>query len=255
MDQLTAIFNWATSLIDSLTRLVTDSPVTYLVIFASAAIDPVFPVIPSEAVITTSAVLAGQGKLTIIWIILAAALGAFVGDNVTYWIGRAAGRPLVERVLRGNTRQLQAIEEQFAERGGTFVIVGRFVPGGRTAVGIGAGVLHFPWPQYLAYEALAAGVWAVQAALPGYIGGTLIQDQPWLALVIGFGLSALVAGGAALFQRRRNRLRALEAPVKPAVIGFGTANAEVETSAEAAAELAHAVDEAQGAKNHRHDAG
>jgi membrane protein DedA with SNARE-associated domain len=242
MDQLTAIFNWATSVIGSLTALVTDTPITYLVIFASAAIDPVFPVIPSEAVITTAAVLAGQGKLTVAWIILAAALGAFVGDNITYWIGRAAGRPLIERVLRGNTRQLEAIEEQFATRGGTFVIVGRFVPGGRTAVGIGAGVLHFPWPQYLAYEALAAGVWALQAALPGFIGGSLIQDEPWLALVIGFGLSALVAGGAALFQRRRNRLRALEAPVKPAVIGFGTANARVETSAEAEAELVHDVE-------------
>jgi membrane-associated protein len=239
MDQLTPIFNWATSLIDSLTRLVTDTPITYLVIFAAAAIDPVFPVIPSEAVITTAAVLAGQGKLTIVWIILAAALGAFIGDNVTYWIGRAAGRPLVERVLRGNTRQLEAIEEQFAIRGGTFVIVGRFVPGGRTAVGIGAGVLHFPWPQYLAYEATAAAVWALQAAVPGYIGGSLIQNEPWLALVIGFGLSALVAGGAALFQRRRNRLRALEAPVKPAVIGIGTANARVETYAEAAESLAH----------------
>jgi len=251
MEPLTSIFDWATSLIDSLTRLVTDTPVTYLVIFATAAVDPVFPVLPSEAVITTAAVLAGQGKLTVVWIILAAALGAFIGDNVTYWIGRAAGRPLMERVLRGNTAQLQAIEEQFAERGGTFVIVGRFVPGGRTAVGIGAGVLHFPWPQYLAYEAMAAGVWAVQAALPGFIGGTLIQDQPWLAMVIGFGLSALLAGGAAIVQRRRNRLRALEAPVKPAVIGIGGASAEVETHAEAAAELAHELTEHHRDMGHR----
>jgi membrane-associated protein len=249
MDQLTAIFEWATSLIDTLTRLVTDTPVTYLVIFVTAAIDPLFPVLPSEAVITTAAVLAGQGALNIVWIILAAALGAFAGDNVTYWIGRAAGRPLVERVLRGNTRQLVAIEEQFGERGGTFVIVGRFVPGGRTAVGIGAGVLHFPWPRYLAYEATAAGIWAIQAALPGFIGGTLIQDQPWLAMVVGFGLSAVVAGGAALVQRRRNRRRALEAPMKPSVIGFGTANAEVETHAEAAADLAHE------AEQHGHTAG
>lgn len=246
MDQLTPIFDWATSLIDSLTRMVTDTPITYLVIFASAAIDPLFPVIPSEAVITTAAVLAGQGRLSIVWIILAAALGAFVGDNVTYWIGRAAGRPLVERVLRGNTRQLQAVQEQFDERGGTFIILGRFLPGGRTVVGIGAGVLRFSWPQYVVYEAIAAGAWAVQAALPGFIGGSLIQDRPWLALIIGFALSAMLAAGVALIQRRRNRRRALEAPVKPAVIGIGGVNATVETHAEATAELAHEIREHTG---------
>ena len=47
---------------------------------------------------------------------VAAGLGAFVGDNIAYWIGRAAGRPLVERVLRGNTEQLDNVQEQFHKR-------------------------------------------------------------------------------------------------------------------------------------------
>jgi membrane protein DedA with SNARE-associated domain len=160
---------------------------------------------------------------------VAAGLGAFVGDNVAYWIGRAAGRPLVEKVLRGNTEQLDDVQEQFDKRGGMFIIIGRFVPGGRTAVAVGAGILHFNWVQFVIYDAIAATIWAVQAALPGYIGGSLIQDRPWLAMVFGFVLSALLAGGIALAQRwwdRRQQVE-VEVPIKPAVVGIGGVDAQI----------------------------
>lgn len=209
MDALTEIFTWLTGVIDSLTELVTDSPLTYLLVFGLAAFDVIFPILPAEAVVTAAAVLAGQGQLDIVWVMVAAGLGAFVGDNVAYWIGRGAGRPLIQRIMRGRTEQLDNVQRQFAMRGGTFVIVGRFIPGGRTAVAIGAGALHFPWLKFVVYDAVAATIWAIQAALPGYIGGVIAQDKPWLALLIGFGLSILVAGSIALFQRwREGRLRA-----------------------------------------------
>lgn len=237
MDALAQLFGSITELIDSLTALVTDSPVTYLLIFAMAALDVIVPVLPAEATVTAAAVLAGQGTLSILWVMLAAGVGAFIGDNVAYWIGRAAGRPLVERVLRGNIAQLEVVEEQFDRRGGMFVIIGRFIPGGRTAVAIGAGILHFAYAQFVVYDAIAAVVWAFQAAVPGFIGGTLIGDQPWLAMVIGFALSALLAFGIALYQRRRDRVRATELPVKPAVVGIGSVDAVIEPHARAVAEV------------------
>jgi membrane-associated protein len=170
MGILTDFLAWITGLIDSLAALVTDSPLTYVVIMGMAAIDVLAPIVPAEATVTAAAVLAGQGKLNVIWIMIAAGLGAFIGDNVAYWIGRAAGRPLVERVMRGHTAQLEGVAGQFERRGGLFIIIGRFVPGGRTAVAIGAGVLRFSWPRFLLYDALAAVIWAFQAALPGFIG-------------------------------------------------------------------------------------
>jgi len=213
MELLTEIFTWATELIDSLTGLVTDSPLTYLVIFAMAALDVLVMVIPAEATVTASAVLAGQGKLNVLGIMIAAGLGAFVGDNIAYWIGRAAGRPVVEKILRGRTEQLDNVQAQFDRRGGVFIIIGRFIPGGRTAVALGAGILHFPWLQFIIYDAIAAVIWAFQAAVPGYLGGRLIQDQPWLAMVIGFALSAALAIGIALAQHWwERRRRAVESP-------------------------------------------
>lgn len=203
MELLTDAFTWATSLIDTLTTFVSESPWTYLLIFVLVAVDVVFPLLPAEAIVTTAAVIAGQGQLNILWVMVAAGLGAFVGDNVAYWIGRAAGRPLVDRILRDDTTQLERVERQFKRRGGVFVIVGRFVPGGRTVVAIGAGAVRFSWPRFLLYDLIAAVIWSFQAALPGYIGGIVVQDKPWLALVIGLGLSAVVAAGLTLFQRWR----------------------------------------------------
>jgi membrane protein DedA with SNARE-associated domain len=201
MQQLNEIFTWATGLIDSLTQLVTDSPITYLIIFALTAVDVLLPIVPAEATVTASAVLAGQGTLNIAWVMIAAGLGAFIGDNIAYWLGRAAGRPVVRRILRGDTSQLDRVEEQFDRRGGLFIVVGRFIPGGRTVVAIGAGVLQFSWLQFLVYDALAATIWAFQAAIPGFIGGSLASDKPWLAMIFGFVLSGTLALGIALTQR------------------------------------------------------
>jgi hypothetical protein len=89
-------------------------------------------------------------------------------------------------------------------------------------------------------------IWAFQAALPGYIGGSLIQDQPWLAMVFGFFLSAVLAGGIALAQRwwdRRQQVE-VEVPIKPAVVGIGGVDAEIasrQAPAEAAGHQAEVV--------------
>ncbi len=201
MDVLNEAFTWATGLIDSLTQLVSDSPITYLIIFAMTAVDVLFPILPAEATMTAAAVLAGQGSLNIVWLMVAAGLGAFVGDNVAYWIGRAAGRRVVTRILRGQSGRLDSAERQFERRGGVFIIVGRFIPGGRTVVATSAGVLHFNWFKFVAYDALAAVIWSFQAALPGYIGGSVFSDEPWLALLIGFVLSGALALTITLGQR------------------------------------------------------
>jgi membrane-associated protein len=201
MDTLIELFGALTRLVDSLADVVTDSPWTYLVILALAAFDAVLPILPGESAVLVAAVLAGAGRLDILTVTLAAGVGAFLGDNLAYWTGRVAGRPLVLRVLRGREDRLDWVQTQFAERGGVLIIVGRFVPGGRTAVAIGAGVLHYPWPRYLAFAAVAATLWAIQAALPGYLGGVLFADRPWLGILIGVGLAVTLGLAIGLVRR------------------------------------------------------
>jgi membrane protein DedA with SNARE-associated domain len=57
---------------------------TYGIIFGVAALDAFFPVVPSETVVITAAVLASQGEgLRLELIIPCAAAGAVCGDNVS----------------------------------------------------------------------------------------------------------------------------------------------------------------------------
>jgi membrane-associated protein len=68
----------------------------YLVIFALAALDVVFPVLPSESAVILGGVLAWQGRLGVVPLVLAAAAGAIAGDHLSYGLGRwthRGGRP------------------------------------------------------------------------------------------------------------------------------------------------------------------
>jgi membrane-associated protein len=186
------ILGFLDQITQTLTSLITDSPWTYLLILGLVALDVVLPIIPSEASVLIAAVLAGTGHLNIVLIMIAAALGAFIGDNVAYWIGRTAGRPLIERVLGGRMDRLSWVEAQLEERGGSLIVTGRFIPGGRSVVAIGAGALHMPWPKFAMWDVLAAVIWAIQASLPGYIGGAAFEDRPWLGLLLGVTISVAI---------------------------------------------------------------
>jgi membrane protein DedA with SNARE-associated domain len=219
MEQLAELLNTLTTFIDSLTQLVTDAPITYLLIFALAAFDVIFPLLPAEASVTPQR--AGRpGKLSIVTIMVAAGLGAFVGDNVAYWIRalcREAGRSSRSAWRRDSP----------GSRGGAVPQTGRHVRDRRLASFQAAHCYGdrrrrpaLQLAQFIAYDALAAIVWSFQAALPGFIGGRLISDKPWLALIFGFVLSAILAVSIYLFQRWRSRTRPDVVPVRPAVVGI-----------------------------------
>jgi membrane protein DedA with SNARE-associated domain len=216
-------------LTETISSLITDSPTTYLVVLGLTALDVLLPIIPAEATVLLAAVYAGTGQLNVVTVAVAAAVGAFIGDNIAYWIGRAAGRPLVERVLRGQMERLAWVETQLRERGGALVITGRFIPGGRTVVAVGSGVLHMPWLTFAAFDAIAAVIWSLQAVLPGYIGGAVFADKPWLGFLIGGAIAlSIVVGIEAIrwFRRRRKGEPAPPAEVNDRVSTMLTRAAE-----------------------------
>jgi membrane-associated protein len=181
--------------------LVSASPWTYAVIVAVAALDAVFPVVPSEATVIAAGVLAGVGDLSIALVIAVAAAGAFMGDNSAYGIGRFTGKQFEGRFARSPKarRRLDWAGLTLARRGGLFIFGGRFVPGGRTAVTITAGLTRMRWPIFAGFAGLAAVAWASYAGLLGYLGGRTFEEHPEWALVFGFGLATgviLVVEGA-----------------------------------------------------------
>ena len=197
------MFEWLTS-------EVSESAVTYLVVFAAAGLDVFFPFIPSETIVIAAAVLAAQGGLLIFLIVPAAALGAFVADNLAYWLGRKVGDPLVERVFTGEKgrSRLAWAEGAIRKRGPALIVLGRFVPGGRTATTVAAGTLEMPYRRFLAADAFAAVLWALYVSMLGFVGGAAFEDNVWLPLLIALGIAGAVTLGVEAWrrvQRRRGR--------------------------------------------------
>jgi membrane protein DedA with SNARE-associated domain len=70
--------------------------------------------------LVAAAVYAGTGHLNIVFVIIAAAVGAILGDNIGYAVGRTGGRALVERYgkyIRVDTSKLATAERFFAKHG------------------------------------------------------------------------------------------------------------------------------------------
>ena len=106
------------------------SPWFYLIIFAIAVLDSVLPIVPSETLVIIGGVSAGLGNLWIPLVIVVAATGAFIGDNLSYFIGREASDWVTRRQTRTNkgAARMAKIVEQVHERGGLLLITARFIP-------------------------------------------------------------------------------------------------------------------------------
>ena len=110
------------------------SPWFYVIIFVIAVFDSVLPIVPSETLVIIGGVSAGSGSLSITLVILCAAGGAFIGDNLSYFLGREASDWVIKRRTRTEkgAKQMAKIIEQIHDRGGMLLITARFIPGGRT---------------------------------------------------------------------------------------------------------------------------
>lgn len=190
-----------------LTQEVSHSAVTYPVVAFAAAADVLFPLIPSETIVITASVLAAQGDLLIWGIVPAVAVGAFLGDNLCYLLGRKVGEPIADRLFadeKGQARLTWA-EEALRRRGAILIGVGRFIPGGRTATTFAAGTLEMPYRQFLVADAFAAVLWAVYVSMLGYLGGETFKDNLWLPLIASFAAAMLVGLGFEVWRRVQER--------------------------------------------------
>jgi len=185
---------------------------SYFLIFGVAAVDAFFPLVPSETVVIIGGNLSAHGDLSLPLVIVAAASGAFVGDNICYGIGTVVGERTVRRWFRGEKakKRLEWAEQALDRRGAYIIIIARFIPGGRTAVTFSAGYIPtFPWRRFVVYDAAAAGLWASYAALLGYFGGKTFENHPFFGLMIALGIALSLGLLVEAIRHRRQR------PAKP----------------------------------------
>jgi membrane protein DedA with SNARE-associated domain len=191
---------------ESFVEPVAASEWVYVLVLAIAALDAVFPLVPSEATIIAAVALAGSGEPSVLFILLSGAAGAIIGDNVAYVLGRAGGGVLPARVFRSTTgrRRLGLARAQLQRRGGTIIVVSRFVPG-RTVAMLSAGIVGLAWRRFIRYDVVACLLWAGYASLIGWVGGKTFADEPVHSVLLAFALALVLAllieGGRRLHAR------------------------------------------------------
>src|SRR5918995_2064972 len=188
------------------------SPWVYVALCAFAAIDAFFPIVPSESLVITAGVFAASGEPNLAGVIAAAALGAFIGDHVSYFIGRTAGERLMRRAKPGSRKAAAWARghKLLTDRGGVILIVCRYIPGARTAITLTAGAVAYRLRSFTFFDAIAALSWGAYSALVGYIGGEAFEESPWKGLALGLGIALSVTFTVELIRHlRRPR------PVRP----------------------------------------
>lgn len=185
------------------THFVTASPATYAIVFGIVAVDSLLPFAQAEAVVITAAVLAAQGHLLIWLLVPIVALAGIVGDNASYLVGRHVGCWIVGKVMRSGRRrkQLKQAQAGIRDHGRLVIVVGRFLPIGRTLTTLAAGTLEMPWRRFLFADAIAATLWAVYASMLGYAGGSSFEHSLWKPLVFALGIAVLLALGIEVYRR------------------------------------------------------
>ena len=170
-----------------MTHFVTEHGLPLL--FAVVLIESFGVPVPGETALIAFGVLAGEGHYSIASVIVVAAAGAIIGDNLGYWlIGRKGGRALFRRwrwLNRYSDRVLPRAESIMARHGGAAVFFGRFVAVLRYTVAWVAGLSHMPWRKFLFWNAAGGIVWATAVGLTAYYGGRAAADA-----IARFGLYA-----------------------------------------------------------------
>ena len=151
--------------------------------------------LPGETALIACGVLASQGALSIVAVIVVAIFAAVIGDNLGYWTARKGGRKLPSKTRltrRYASDYLPRGERFFARHGGKAVFFGRFVAVLRVTAAWTAGLSRMDWWRFFGWNAAGGIVWATGVGLVAYYLGDAA------AKAIGrYGLYA--AGGVIVF--------------------------------------------------------
>ena len=171
-----------------MTKLLVDYGLVLL--FLLVAIESAGIPLPGETALITAAVLA-HDHFGIQWVIVVAAAGAIVGDNIGYWLGRVGGRKLLDRfelTRRYAERVLPPAERFFKRHCGKTVFFGRFVAVLRVTSAWLAGISRMHWWEFAAWNAAGGIIWATGIGLLAYWAGKAAADA-----VQRYGLYAVIA--------------------------------------------------------------
>ena len=183
------------------------------IILIIALLDSVIPIVPSETTVIIGGVAAssaGAASYNVLFVIIAGAIGAFIGDNLSYQIGRRASRLVERRAAKkeSTAKKLKWAADQIEERGGLLLITARFIPGGRTILTLSSGLTKQSQSWFMGWVGVATIIWASYAAILGYAFGSKFEDDHTKAFLLAFGAALAVTVGIELVRLVKKKLTA-----------------------------------------------
>jgi membrane-associated protein len=178
---------------------------SYIGIAGLVFLDAVCPVFPGETTLNAGATLAAQGKLDLLPVIIAGAVGAVLGDSALYWFARLFSDHLSEQLEKA--KQNDTVSSALGLLGDSapiLLVVGRFVPGVRFVVNSTFGIAKLPYRRFLLWSAIGGTLWSVYTCLLAYAVGTALADFPLASVIISGGITT-VAVAIVLWKLRRDR--------------------------------------------------
>lgn len=149
-------------------------------------------IIPGSLTMTAIGILAGSDVMRLDLTLLIAALGAFIGDSLSYLLGSVYSERLTTVWPFSKYPSILSYGQDFFDRhGGKSVLIGRFTGPLRSIIPIIAGMMHMPQLQFFSANFISAIGWAILYVIPGYIIGAASHQlspdsaQRLFALVIG----------------------------------------------------------------------
>jgi membrane-associated protein len=147
--------------------------------------------LPGDSLLVTAGIFSAAGAIPLKWLLLPVMLCAILGDQIGYWIGRAAGASLYRRQDSFFFRRshLQRAHDFYEKYGGKTVILARFVPIIRTFCPPVAGAAAMPYSRYLVYDISGGILWVGSMILGGFFLGRSI---PHIGQRIHYVIAAVV---------------------------------------------------------------
>jgi membrane-associated protein len=185
-------------------------PVAYLVVaalvFGETAVFLGF-VLPGETAVVLGGVLASRGRVSLLLLVLIVVVAAVAGPLVGYEIGRRLGGRLVTaRALRRVAGGVQRAQEMLRTRGGTAVLIGRFIAVLRALMPALAGTARMSYRTFFLYNAAGGIVWGVGYCLLGYAAGSayaVIERRVGTGVAIA--VAVVVVAAVVIWAVRRHR--------------------------------------------------
>ncbi len=172
---------------------------------------------PGETAIVLGGVVAAQGDIDLVAMLLIAWFAAALGDLVSFGFGKRLGRPFL--IARGprvgvTAARLERVESFFSRHGPKAILLGRFIGLVRAVAPFLAGSSGMRLRAFVPWSLLGTAVWATTFTLVGY---AFHQSFSAAAdyLTHGALTLAVVAAAALAWREHRRRRTSAGSPARP----------------------------------------